>query len=193
MSPIVFRIFAIYTVIAAIVAIRYGYVTATESDGPRKGKALLIASLLFSSWFCLEPVVSFFYDSSLPIFEFRGRITAVGIRDSSSRHYSAYVRVHTDSGGDIMIYTSDRSKFLEPGQLAWVRYRGDTGEMIKAYFYSPDGKKEGVLQSTSNFGRVCSLFVGLFCIWASIRKYRRDPEGAETVHDESAPTSILNS
>lgn len=192
MSPIVFRVFAAYSIIAAIFAICFGYVAATESDGPRKGKALLIASLVFSSWFCLEPAVSFLYESSLPIFEFRGRITAVDVRDSSSRHYSAYLRVHTDSGGDIMIHTSDRSKFLEPGQLASVRYRGDTGEMIKAYFYSPDGKQEGVLQSTTELGRICLFIVGLFCVWASIKKYRRDPEGAEMTPDESAPTSILH-
>jgi hypothetical protein len=192
-GSIIFRVFAAYTAIAAIVAIRYGYVAATESDGPRKSKALLIASLLFSSWFCLEPAISYFYDSTLPIFDFRGRITAVDVRDSSSRHYSAYIRIHTDSGGDIMVHASDGSEFFRPGQLLEIRYRGDTGELIRAHFYSADGKQEGIDQSTINFGRIVLFIIGLFCTWASIRKYRRDPEGAETTADESAPTSILDS
>jgi len=191
-TPIVFKVFTIYTIIAALVAIRYGYVAATESDGPRKGKALLIASLLFSSWFCLEPTLSFLCDSSLPTFEFRGRITTVDVRDSSSKYYSAYLYIQTGSGGKIVIHASDRSKFFRPGQLLKVRYRGDTGELIKAYFYSPEGKQEGIAQSTINLSRMVTFFIGLFCIWAGIRKYRRDPEGAEVPPDDSVPISILN-
>lgn len=193
MGPIIFKSFVVYTVVAAILAIRYGYVAATESDGSRKGKALLIASLLFSSWFCLAPVISLFCDATLPIFEFRGRITAVDVRESSSRHYSAYLRIQTNSGGEIVVHASDGSKFFRPGQLLTVRYRGDTGELIRAYFYSPEGKQEGMDQSTTSFSRIALFIIGLFCIWASIKKYRRDPEGAETPPDDSSPISILRS
>ena len=86
-----------------------------------------------------------------------------------------------------MVHASDRSEFFRPGQLLKIRYRGDTGELIKAYFYSADGKQEGIDQSTTNFSGIVLFIIGLFCTWASIRKYRRDPDGAETTPDESAP------
>lgn len=154
---------------------------------------MLIASLLFCSWFCLAPALTFLYDTSLPKFQFKGRITAVHVRNSTEDHYSAYIRIHTDSGGEIRIHSSDQSVYLRLGERVKVRYRGDTGDLIIAYFYAPDGKQEGVLQGTSNLGRILLLLIGLSCIWASIRKYRRDPEGAEQSPDASSPISILRS
>lgn len=154
---------------------------------------MLIASLLFSSWFCFEPALSFLYDASLPMFEFKGRITAVDVRNSSDKYYSAYIRTHTDSGGDIQVHSFDQSVFLSSGEQVKVQYRGDIGELMKAYFYARNGKQEGILQSTSSLRRILLFLIGLFCTWASIRKYRRDPEGAEQRPDDSAPISILRS
>jgi hypothetical protein len=68
---------------------------------------------------------------------------------------------------------------MRPGQDLTVRYRGDSGELISATFYEPDGKQEGELHSTRILSQVGLLLIALFCAWASLRKYRRDPEIAE--------------
>ena len=90
------------------------------------------------------------------------------------------MRIATSTGGEIMIHISDRSTEFQPGQRLDVRYRGDTGELIDASFYSNVGQKQGVFHSSSTFSQLVGMAIGLFCIWASIRKYRRDPEGQET-------------
>ena len=174
-----FRLFAIYTIIAAIVAIWFGYVAATENDGRKKGRAYLIASLLFSFWLSLEPLLWLLYEHSLPIFEFQGKIASVKVLDSSSKYYSAWLSIQTTTGGTIDVHASDRSDYLRPGERLLVRYRGDTGELVKASFYSDNGQQQGVLQSTRTFEQTVLLLLGIFCIWASLRKYRRDPEGQE--------------
>ena len=89
-----------------------------------------------------------------PFFEFQGNIVSVDVRDSYSRHYSAYLQIHTTSGSDITVHVSDSSPFLRPGEGVYVRYRGDTGELINAAFYAQDGKQEGVLRSSQT---ACSL------------------------------------
>jgi hypothetical protein len=177
--PALFKWFAAYLVISALAVVRFGFIAATESNSRRKGRAYFIASILFSSWFVLGPLLLYAYDRSLPVFEFHGQIVSVEFRDSSSRHYSAYLVIQTTSGGEITVHSSDRSDFVHSGELVDVRYYGDTGELIKAYFYAPDGHQEGMLHSASNWNRGWLSLIGLFCVWASIRKYRRDPEGAE--------------
>lgn len=90
------------------------------------------------------------------------------------------MRIATFAGGEITIHTSDRSTKFQPGQRLDVRYRGDTGELIDASFYSNIGQEQGVFHSTSTFSQLVGMAIGLFCIWASIRKYRHNPEGHET-------------
>ena len=51
---------------------------------------------------------------------------------------------------------------------------------MNAQFYDGNGKQEGVLNSTRVLEETIILAVGLICVWASIRKYRRDPEGSES-------------
>jgi hypothetical protein len=178
--PIIFTIFKIGTVLALLTVARYGWIAATESDGPRKARARLIASLLFSSSLCIAPMLKFFYDESLPIFEVNGKIDSVNVRNSSSKYYSAYMQIQTNSGGDVVVHASDRNERFHIGQQVKVRYRGETGELVKAYFYSNDGSQEGVFNNTLILSEVSLFLVGIFCVWASIRKYRRDPEGSES-------------
>ena len=179
MYRIYFDLFWIETAIAILLVIWYGFVAATENDGPRKGNAYLIASLAFSSWFCISPLLRSLYDAGLPVFEFEGTISSVHVHDSTRKRYSANVQIHTTLGGDIDVHVSDRSDALRVGQNVKVRYRGDTGELISATFFGADGKQNGALKSTSNFQRTLSILLGLFLIWASLRKFRRDPECAE--------------
>jgi hypothetical protein len=173
---LLFKTFVVYTATALLVAIRYGYIAATESDGARKNNAGLIASLLFSSWLCLASLLWFSYDQSLPVFELQGTIGSVQILNSYNRHYSAYVQIHTTEGGDIKVHYSDRSSLMNVGEKIKVRYRGDTGELINATFYTPDGKKVGVLNGTRTFQQAGMFLAGAFCVWASFKKYRRATE-----------------
>jgi hypothetical protein len=179
-NPVIPTIYWIATSLAFLAAVYFGYVAATESEGQRKSKSRLIASLIFSSWFFLSAAAWFLYDRTRPIFEISGTLESLRVLSSDSRHYSAYMRIATSTGGEIMIHISDRSTEFQPGQRLDVRYRGDTGELIDASFYSNVGQKQGVFHSSSTFSQLVGMAIGLFCIWASIRKYRRDPEGQET-------------
>lgn len=172
--------FEIFTAIALLIAIRCVYIAATESDGPRKGRSRFIATFLFGFWFCAGTLLIFLYDRSLPVFEFTGTIESVQVRNSSSRHYSAYLRIQTTSGGDIDVHATDSSTRFRPGQLVKVRYKGDTGELISAVFYAEGGKQEGVLQSLKPIQEALGFLLGLFVIWVAFRQWRRDPEGAES-------------
>jgi hypothetical protein len=99
---------------------------------------------------------------------------------SDSRHYSAYLYIATSSGGTISLHTSDRSIYFRRGEHLWLRYQGDTGELLKAIFYATNGSQEGAFQNTQVLGEVGSLLGGSFLIWAAFKKYRRDPEGSES-------------
>ncbi|MGD0910716.1 MAG: hypothetical protein ABR928_02410 [Terracidiphilus sp.] len=186
MYALLSKTFAVYTLAAVLIAIRFGYIAATESEGARKCNARLIASLLFSSWFCLASLLWYCYDQSLPVFEFQGAIESVLALDSYSKHYSAYVQIHTTEGGDIRVHYSDWSSWMRAGEKIKVRYRGDTGELINATFYSPDGKQEGVLNSTRTFQQAGMFLVGMFCVWASFKKRHRASEPDNTMESWQA-------
>ncbi len=180
MSPLIPTIYWIAASFTLPTAVYFGYVAATETEGPRKAKSRLSASLIFCSWFFLSAAAWFLYDKTRPIFEFSGTLESLRVLSSDSRNYSAYMRIATSTGGKITIHTSDRSTGFQPGQRLDVRYRGDTEELIDARFDSNIGEKQGVFHSTSTLSQFLGMAIGLFCIWASIRKYHRDPKGHET-------------
>jgi hypothetical protein len=169
----------IETTLAILVVIRYGFIAATESDSPRKGRARLIATLAFGSWFCISALSMIIYNASLPVFEFGGEIESVQIIHSDSRHYSAFLRIHTLAGGNITIHYSGRNEYFRKGEHLKVRYQGDTGELLKATFLAPDGRQEGVFNGTSTWQPYLVLLPGLFAIWAGFKKFHRDPEAVE--------------
>ena len=180
MYPTIFLVFKIASIVALLVALRCGFIVATESDSLRRGNARFIATFLIGAWICTLALLMFFYDQSLPVFEFSGRIDSVNVLNSTSRRYSAYLSIQTTSGGSIQVHVSDRSRLFVPGRQVSVRYRGDTGELIKAVFYSNDGKKVGVAQSTVPWRQLLTVPFGLYFVWIAFRRYCRDPEGAES-------------
>ena len=163
-----------------LVIIYFGYIAATASESARKGKARFIATLVFGFWFCAIGLSMFVYNETRPVFEFTGVIESVQVIRGSSRNYLAYLSIATTQGGSISVSASDRSAYFRPGEHLWLRYRGDTGELVKATFYSANGNQEGAFRSTLIFAEVGFLLMGLFVIWAAPRRYRRDPEGAES-------------
>ncbi|MGA9069182.1 MAG: hypothetical protein WB424_02935 [Terracidiphilus sp.] len=173
------EIICIESVIALLIAVRYGYIAATESDSPRKGKARLIGTFVFGSWLCIGSLSMILFNASLPVFDFEGRIESVQVIHSASRNYRASLQIQTTSGGNILIFASDRSQNFHPGEYVKVHYQGDTGELLKASFFAPNGKQDGAFISSSIWTPYLGFLFGMFIIWAGFRKYHRDPEAAE--------------
>ena len=158
---------------ALILVCCLGYVAATESEGPRKINAGFAASLIISLWFFLSTLTWFVYDKTRPIFQFDGTIGSIQVISSDSRHYSAYFKVGTQNGGEVSLHASDRSSLLRINQRVQVWYRGDSGELIEARFFTNDGKLEGQLRSSSILLQISGMLVGAFLIWGTARKHRR--------------------
>jgi hypothetical protein len=164
--PITLQFFTGYVILSGIVALGFGYVAATTSNSRKKSRAILTASLLFSSWLVLGPLLFYLNNNSQPIIERNGRITSIRVLRASDRFYSAFMTVQTSGGSEVTVHCS--------GEAVKLRYYGDSGELIKAWFYAPNGRQEGILQNAANWERAWLIVIGLICIWASIRKHRRD-------------------
>ena len=175
---------------AALLALRYGYSAATESTGPKKARATLMATLAFASFFVVLPLWWMGYESQLPVFEFRGVVESVHIESSSSKHFSAYLSVLTSAGGTVTVHVSDRNKGWIAGQHLDVRYYGDTGEVIHATFFDASGKQEGSASRTASFFRMWWMVLGVFMIAGAWRRYKRDPKAEfDGVEDRSGSRS----
>lgn len=171
---------------AVLLILRYGYIAATESTGPTKARATLIATLAFASFFIVLPLWSMGYESQLPVFEFDGVVNSVHIESSSSRNFSAELSILTSAGGTITVHVSDRSKGWIAGQHLRVRYYGDTGELIHATLFDNSGNEEGVVNRTSSFFRAWRIVLGAFLIGGAWTRYKRDPEAEfDDAEDES--------
>jgi hypothetical protein len=167
----------------------YGYIAATESVGPRKGRAKLIATLAFLSLLYVPLLSLTLLEWSLPVFEFGGTITSVHVQDSSSRHYSAYLEIATTKGGEVRVHVSNPSDAWHTGQRLRVRYYGDTGELIRATLFGSDGKQTGVVNLTAGFGRTVLVLMGLVLSWFAWRRFYRDHEGAIETPEQSSGLS----
>jgi hypothetical protein len=174
-----FAIFWIVTIPALLVCIGFGYVAATAADGPRKGKARLVASLTFSSLVFLAPALKFAYDRSLPVLQFSGVIHSIRVLDGG-RHPSADLQIANSAGSIVTVRASDSSPFFRSGEHVTVHYRDMTRHLIRAEFFTADGHQEGTFHDSFSASEVIVTICGAFCIYASIRKYRRDPEGKES-------------
>lgn len=176
MHPIYRYLLAAFVCAAVLLILRYGYIAARESTGPRKARATLTATLAFASFFVVLPLWWMGYESQLPVFEFEGVVESVHIESSSSRHFSAELSILTSVGGTVAVHVSDRSSGWIAGQHLRVRYYGDTGELIHATFFDARGKEKGVANRTSSFFRAWWMVLGVFLIGAAWRRYKRDPE-----------------
>jgi hypothetical protein len=167
-----------YILVAALLLLRYGYLAATESTGSRKGRATLIATLVFASFFLVLPLLSTIHESQLQVFDFNGVIASIRVLDSSTKYYSAQLSILTSQGGNITVHVSDRSYAWRVGQRLRVRYFGDTGELIRATVIDSSGKEEGIVNRTAGFSRIWFVLIGLFFVGGAWVRFRRDPSGA---------------
>jgi hypothetical protein len=170
----------------AMLILRYGYLAATESAGPKKARAVLIATMAFASFFVVLPIWSMGYESQLPVFEFDGVVHSVHIESSSGKHFSAELSIVTSAGGSVTVHVSDRSRGWIAGQHLRVRYYGDTGELIRATFFDDHGKEEGSANRTSSFFRALSIVLGVFLIVGALIRYKRDPQAEIDVSSDQS-------
>jgi hypothetical protein len=180
------QLLIIATGCAFLLGLRYGFIAATESDSPRKGNACLIATGMFGLIFCLPALAVILYNHSLPILENEGQVKSVQVIHGDNKHYSAFLQIHTLSSGDISIHASNRSDGFHRGEQVKFRYQGGTGELLKAWFFTADGRQEGVFNGTSTWAPYVPLLFGLFLIWGAFKQFHRDPEGAEVRIDENS-------
>lgn len=171
-------LFWMYLSLSVLLMVGYGYVAARASIGPRKGRARLIATLVFTSCFIVLPLLWAVYESQLPVFNFDGIITSVRMINTNPKYYSALLTIATTNGGEIEVHVSQMSDGWRVSQRLNVRYYGDTGELIRATLLSPEGAKQGTVSSTDGFVRFSSVALGLVSTWLAWKRYRQDPEGA---------------
>jgi hypothetical protein len=174
MKSLYFGLTAIYLCISIFLMVRFGYLAATEAEGPRKIRGKLIATLAFVSLFIVLPLLWIADESTLPIFEFDGVIRTVQIFNSDNRHFSAQLTITTNTGGTISVHVSDRGNGWQEGQRLHIRYLGDSGELLQATFFDAEGHKQGVANRTAGPGRALSILFGALLCGATIRRYRRD-------------------
>jgi len=177
--PAILLTFKVLSVLGFAIILVCGYIASVESTSRRTVKAALTAKLIFCVWLCLVPILKFTSDQTLPIYEFTGVIQSIDVLDGSSKRYSAWLVIQLANGAAIHVHATGRSPHFLSGQRIKVRYRGGTSELVKAYFYSSTGDQIGAYQHAWLLYDVPLLLVGLFCIWASVRKYRRDVRSLE--------------
>lgn len=135
--------FWVYLIFSLLLVARYGYIAATSSIGPRKGRARLVATLAFTFSFMVLPLLWAVYESHLTVFYFNGTITSTRVVNANPKYYSAFLTIATTHGGEIEVHVSERSEGWRIGQRLSGRYYGDTGELIRASLLGSDGTKQG--------------------------------------------------
>jgi hypothetical protein len=178
MVPFYRYLFVCYLSVSVAMIVRYGYVAATDSTGPRKGRAKFVATLAFAGCFVVLPLLWAAYESQLPTFEFEGAISSVRIENASGSHFSARLFILTSVGRNVTVHVSEASDAWRAGQRLRVKYYGDSGELIRATILDSAGAEVSTVKRNAGFSRVCSALLGLCFGWAAWVQYRRDPDGA---------------
>lgn len=154
-------------------AIGYAIATAMASISPSKGRYKWIATLLFGSAIC-GSLATFALTQLLTSHVF-GNISSAQVHPDR-KNYRTEVRLQTSTGGKLVTYAHGRSFHFRPGQHVALNYQERTGMIVKAQFIGPDGKEEGVFNSSDSWTAGIGLLCGLFIIWVAFKVNKRDPE-----------------
>jgi hypothetical protein len=173
-------------IVAAIVC---GIAASLLRVGPRKGKLQFAASLLIGAVVCVAPMLSFVIDQRRPVFEAAGYIRSATVYRAGRYSDRTAIQIQMASGAVAHVNAWGRSPYFRPGERIEATYKGYTGSIVRAKFYSASGALEGQFYGASSFGYFLACALGLFLMWAAVVKYRRDPEGAEVRGRQTAPAS----
>jgi hypothetical protein len=163
-----------------LVGIGSGIYASRESISAKKGKSRLIAFLLCGVGICTAALALGSLQWATPIYQVDGIIESAQVH-SRNRGYRTSLRVQTSSGGELELNADGRSPYFRTGEHLKVSYRGYSGSIHKAQFLSSTGSEEGVFNGTDDWPPYFMLLLGLLVMWAGVRKFKRDPEGAERV------------
>jgi hypothetical protein len=164
------------TVCACSIAVVCWYFGSTYGTSARKGRVLLASAIFGGSGVCIAAMALILYQLHPPVAEVEGIIEAVQIH--RGRRARSDLLIHTSSESDIAVHASGGSLYFRTGEHVKIRYQGDTGTILKAYFFATDGRKEGEFNGTEMWPPFFLLFGGAVVIFLGFRRYRRDPEGA---------------
>ena len=165
------------TVCLILIGLTTGILSAVQSVSSKKGSQRLAGFLSIGLAFCLGASAQLRYQALLPTYELSGQIDNAQIRAEGKGHRTALVvRV---GHGQVALDASGMSPYFKAGQLIRVRYQGVTGNILKVHFISTNGAEIAVFNGTDTWSPYWMIVLGVFVIFAGLKQYRRDPEGAE--------------
>jgi hypothetical protein len=182
---VVLPLLGVSTIVAAIVC---GIATSLMSVGPRKGRLQLAASLLIGAVVCVASVSDFVIDRQRPVFEAAGYVRSAAVHRAGKSDRTE-IQIQMASGAVAHVNARGRSPYFRPGEPIEATYKGYTGSIVRARFYSASGALEGQFDGASSFGNFLAFGLGVFLMWAGVVKFRRDPEGAEVGRGQTTPVN----
>ncbi len=160
------------------VGVGYAIASARLSISMQKGAYRLRASLCVGAAILLSAVATLLYEAHLPTYEVLGTIESAQVHAEGKGHRT-FLRVRVGSRAAVAVNADGISPYFHPGQVADVRYQGESGQVLHARFLSPSGTQEGVFNGTDTWPPYWWMLGGVLVIVAGFRKNKRDPEGAE--------------
>ena len=160
------------------VGVGYAIASARLSISIRKGAYRLRASLCVGTAILLSAVATLLYQKHLSTYEILGTIENAQVHAEGKGHRT-FLRIRVGSRAAVAVNADGISPYFHPGQVADVRYQGESGHVLHARFLSPSGTQEGVFNGTDTWPPYWWMLGGVLVIVAGIRKNKRDPEGTE--------------
>ena len=167
-------------------AIYFGFRSTAEPASSRRGRLRLWETVLFGITFCLTSIAPIIKMWGSPVESVDGTITLVLVTPAG-KGYRSFIDVAPSGSGAVTVEASGRSKFFRKGQRCRIRYEPESSLVVKAEFFSDDGRVSGVFNDTHRLPPYLGFLLGLGAIGAGIVQYRRDPEGRQEKRQRGLP------
>jgi hypothetical protein len=172
------KVFLLLAVGFCLSGIGYGVSASRESISLKKGKRRLIGFLLCGVGICIAALAFGSLQWTAPTYLVDGIIESAQVH-SQNRGYRTSLIVQTSSGTELALSADGSSPYFHVGEHLKASYRVYSGSIHKAQFLSSTGSPEGVFNGTDDWPPYFMFLLGLFVMWAGVRKFKRDPEGVE--------------
>jgi hypothetical protein len=145
------------------------------SSSIRKRRLEFLAYILIGSGICIGASAVAFFQWRLPVYRIDGIVERAQVH-AEGKGYRTELQVRLKTGERVNLNASGRSDYFRFGEHAIVRYKAETGSIVKAYFISSSGGQEAIFNGTDSFPPYVMFGLGVFVFFAGFKKYRRDPE-----------------